>query len=163
MDISIITSYLSFDFIIIGIAALALAFFALYSGIGRVASLGLASVVTLFLYTLLEDAAWISGFLSKFEAPLMRAGVILVLLAALYIIIARMSGWYGGDDGGKPIQAIAAGCAATALLLVLFSTLPVLAVVWDFGATVDGFFREQYLFWWIFGSLAVLGISNRGW
>jgi len=81
--------------------------------------------------------------------------VFLIFSAALYLLVRRMDSPYRGEYG-QPLQALLAGCAGAAILLVVWFHVPALASLWQFGGDVTAVFSGPYAFWWLLGSYATL-------
>jgi len=65
-----------------------------------------------------------------------------------------------GETGGQPLQAVFAGIAVTALVVLAWIQIPALDAVWHFGDQVQAAFAESYRFWWLIVSLAALAFAK---
>jgi len=141
-------SYIPVDWIIIVVLAIFIAFDALRSGFGKVTALALSLPATLFLSAALEHARILSGVAEQFSSPGLKAALFGVVFVAVYLLVRKMSARYTSNSG-EIIQALMAGVAAAAVLVVVWLAAPELQAIWHFGPQVHAVFGEAYRFWWV--------------
>lgn len=158
MDLEAIKSAvmsLPIDWVIIaGFAVLAM-FDVLKNGSARVSALALALPAALLLTSTFPRAAFLDQVATQASTPLLSGIIFLIFVVALYFLLRRMDASYSGEYG-QPLQAVMAGCAGTAILVVVWLEVPALQSLWQFGSDVQAIFGDQYRFWWLIGSYASL-------
>lgn len=148
------------DWIIIGAVVIAVALYVLRSGAQMICTLALALPTTALLLSALSNAAIVGPLSKQFETSPLRALLFVAILIVSYTLVHRMGISYGSESR-QPIQAILAGAAAAALLVVIWIQEPALQSIWQFGGDVQSIFGEAYRFWWIIGSYATLAFVRR--
>ena len=148
-------SHIPTDWIVIIAFAILIAFDAVRSGTGRACALALSLPVTLFLISEIPHAKVLSGIASQFGTPTLKAVLFGIVFVVAYILVRRMSAAYRNNNGAS-IQAVIAGVATAAVLVVVWLQVPELQSVWHFGAQVQAVFGEAYRFWWVMGAFAAL-------
>lgn len=163
MDVSAVTgafTAIPTDWIILFAVSVLLALDALRSGTGRAAALVVSAPLALLLFSAFKSAAVLASFGTELSTPTLQAALFVVLLAAVFLLVRRMSAsWI--SDSGAPLQALIAGVAATAVLTVVWISIPSLDALWSFGTQVKNVFGEPYRFWWVLGALAALAFIRR--
>ena len=157
MDIDAMTSFAStipIDWIILGALAILFSIDALRAGPAKISALALALPSAMLISGLLPGAAFLGSIVSQFSTPFLQGALFLAIAAGLYILVRRMDASYGGE--GQPFQALLAGCAGTAILMVVWLQIPALTALWAFGSDIVGVFGTTYAFWWLIGSYAAL-------
>ncbi len=157
MDVSSLSLFFSqwpTDWILIGAFASFAAFDAMRSGPARAAALVLSLPAALLFMEKLPSALFLGPLAAQFTTPLDQLATFTALTAALYFVIHRLISKY--SNGLEPIQALLAGLAATAVLVVVWLQVPSLDVVWVFGDQVQAAFGAGYRFWWLVGSFIAL-------
>ena len=143
------------DWMLIGAFMVFSAFDVLRNGVGRLSALSLAVPASLLVVSFFPQAVFLGSFAEQLATPLLQAMVFLIFSAALYLLVRRMDSPYRGEYG-QPLQALLAGCAGAAILLVVWFHVPALASLWQFGGDVTAVFSGPYAFWWLLGSYATL-------
>src|SRR3989338_3795218 len=143
------------DWIILIVFAILIAFDAIRSGPGRARALALSLPATLFLSAALEHARILSGVAEQFSSPAMKSALFGVVFVAVYLLVLKMSARYTSNSV-EIIQALMAGVAAAAVLVVVWLAVPGLQGIWNLGPPVQGGVGEGYRFWWVVGSYLVL-------
>lgn len=162
MDFASTTSYLTSvpaDWFIIGVFALLMIVDALRVGAGRIGAFAIAFLIAPFVVTALGHALFVGGLIANLSTPVLQAIVFGVVFVALFLLLRRTFNDYG-ETGGQPLQAVFAGIAVTALVLLAWIQIPVLEAVWHFGGQVQAAFAEPYRFWWLIVSLAALAFAK---
>lgn len=158
MNLDAITGFASHvptDWIVIIAFAILVAFDAIRSGTGRACALVLSLPITLFLISELPHAKILSGIAEQFETPTLKAVLFGIIFVVAYILVRRISPPYRNNNGAS-IQAIIAGIATVAVVVVVWLQVPELQSIWHFGAQVQAVFGEAYRFWWVAGAFAAL-------
>ncbi len=150
-----IFSHWPVDWFIIGAVAAFLALDALRSGSARAASLAVSLPVTLFVLEALPKALFVGPMIAGLTSPSEQLIIFVVLFVATYIATHRIIFTFSG--GGGVIQALIAGIAAAAVLVVVWLQVPGLQSIWHFGDQVQAIFGEAYRFWWLV--LAYAGLA----
>ena len=157
MDFDAISAFVKsipVDWMILGGIAVLFSFDVLRSGTERVIALALALPASVLLLTAIPEAAFLGSAVSQFSTQFLQGMLFLILFVGTYILLRRIGPSYGGE--GQPLQALCAGCAGVAILVVVWLEIPALAAVWQLGETVQAVFGGQYAFWWLLGSYATL-------
>lgn len=152
-------SSIPIDWIVIVSFAILIAFDAIRSGAGRACALALSLPTTLFLISELPQAKVLSGITGQFATPALKAILFGIVFAASYILVRRMSSPYRNNNGAS-IQAIIAGVATVAIVIVVWLQVPELQSIWHFGSQVQSVFGEAYRFWWVAGAFAALAFTE---
>ncbi|MDO8552176.1 MAG: hypothetical protein Q7S01_01450 [bacterium] len=158
MEISSISNFFAYvptDWIIIVALAVIASFDAIRSGMGRQVALALSLPVALLFSTSLQSAKFLSGILPQIGTPILKAAFFGVLFVVAYFLIRRMTESYGSGSGAV-IQAVVAGVATTAIIVIIWLQVPELQAIWNFGPQVQAVFAEAYRFWWLLGSYVAL-------
>lgn len=143
------------DWMLIGAFMVFSAFDVLRNGVGRLSALSLALPASLLVVSFFPQAAFLGSLTGQLATPLLEAIIFLVFCTALYLLVRRMDSSYGSGYG-QPLQALLAGCAGAAILIVVWLHVPALASLWQFGSDVTALFGGSYSFWWLIGSYATL-------
>lgn len=163
MDLGSVTSFFAAvptDWILVAIAAVLFMVDAIRVGAGRVAALGFAAVFAVLASAALQKAAFLGAISTQFATPVLQAVLFGVLLVLLFLLVRRITIDYS-EMGGQPIQALFAGGAVAALVLVAWVQIPALSSVWNFGPQIHAVFGEAYRFWWLIGSFAALAFARN--
>lgn len=147
------------DWIIIGAVAVFIALDTLRSGGTRAGALALALPATLFALQSLSKAIVVGPFSQQLSTPVLKVVLFGIVFAALYVMAYRIIGFFSAASGG-PIQALFCGIGATAMLAVVWVSLPELDALWHFGTQVHAVFGEAYRFWWVIGSYAAIAFAR---
>mgnify|MGYP003394404273 FL=1 len=144
------------DWLIIGGAIVVLILIAMYAGSSNVISLALGSLVASSLLPLVPNTVFLSSINTSSDTTM--AAVFFAMMFPLTFIFR----WMTSDVLGitTPIQAIIAGVAGAAMLLLVWTQTPVLTALWDFGGLIDLIFTEPYRLWVILASLLILSFSK---
>lgn len=162
MDVSSISgffSYIPIDWIVLFAITALIAFDAVRAGSGRAIALALALPASLFLIVELPHAILLSGISAQFGTPILKSALFGIVFIITYLLVRRITGTYG-NGGGAMIQALLTGIATVSVVVVVWLQLPELQSVWHFGSHVQAIFGEQYRFWWIIVSYAVLAFTR---
>lgn len=151
---------LPIDWVIIAVFAIIASFDAMRKGPGRISALALALPVALLLTSAFPRAAFLEQIATQASTPLLSAVVFLIFAVALFFLLRRMDTSYG-IEYGQPLQSVLAGCAATAILVVVWLEVPALQSLWQFGDDVQKIFGEGYRFWWLISSYASLAFVRN--
>lgn len=143
------------DWIVIVSFAILIAFDAVRSGTSRACALALSLPVTLFLISELPHAKVLSGIIGQFATPTLKAVLFGIIFVVAYILVRRMNASYRNNSGAS-IQAVIAGIATVAVVVVVWLQVPELQSIWHFGAQVQSVFGEAYRFWWVVGAFVAL-------
>lgn len=147
------------DWIIIGAAAAFIAFDTLRSGGTRASALALALPATLLILEAIPQAIGIGALAKQLSTPVLQVLLFGVLFVALYVLTYRIIGFFSAASGG-PIQALFCGIGATAILVVVWVSMPELSALWQFGPHVQAVFGESYRFWWLLGSYGAIAFAR---
>jgi hypothetical protein len=164
MEIGEIIANIPFDYFALAAIFVVLFLFSLYGGSAQGAALVLTVSITLFLWTMLTEAAWIGQSIANLIAmgTMAQLAVFGLLAACMYLVLRRILG-FSMESGGLPIPAAMSAASALILLLVAWYVLPGTAEVWDFGDRIDALFVPAFLFWWMLGAFVLLIFTRRGW
>src|SRR3989338_2929609 len=143
------------DWIVIVSFAILIAFDSVRPGTARASALALSLPVTLFLISALPHAKVLSGIAGQFATPALKAVLFGIVFVVAYILVRRMS-VPNRNNSGASIQALIAGVATVAVVVVVWLQVPELQSVWHFGAQVQSVFGEAYRFWWVTGAFVAL-------
>lgn len=161
-DFGSITSIFSaapVDWIIIaGIVAIG-ALDSLRSGTRRATAAALSAPLTLFVWTALSDARFVSDITAQFESPGMEAILVGAIFVGLSILVYRMLD-NARMTGSFPLPAILSGLAAAILVVIVWLHIPPLQAVWSIDNRVESLFADAYVFWWAIGSLCALAYAR---
>src|SRR3989338_6896856 len=163
MNIDVVTALAAsvpLDWIILGTLTVLFTLDGLRSGPGRAGAAALALPGAVLLHTLFPSAFFLENFMPALAAPLMNALVFLVFFVALFMLLRQMDRSYA-DEGGQAIQALLCAFAAVAVFTVIWLQVPALSALWQFGDDVVAIFGGEFAFWWLIGSLAILGFLRR--
>lgn len=144
------------DWLIIGGAVIVLVLIAMYAGSSNVISIALGAFVAGSLLPLVSKTAFLSSIDTSNETTLA------IVFFAMMFPLTFIFRWMTNDVLGitSPIQAIIAGVAGAAMLLLVWTQTPVLTALWDFGGLIDLIFTEPYRLWVVLASLLVLSFSK---
>lgn len=145
------------DWIILGALVVLIALDSLRSGIGRACAISLALPLALFLFSQLQKAIVISDISALRDNTLVQGGVFVVLALASYLLVRRIVFEHIDSGTGEPIQALLAGGAATAVLIIVWLQLPMTDSLWHLSDKVHAVFSEPYRLVWLLG--AYLGLA----
>lgn len=157
MDIHAVLSifqHIPLDWIAIAIFFALATFDALRSGVTRAAALTLALPITALLIDYMPNTAYLSVFAKQFSAPVPAAVMAAVTFVILFMLINRMTDSFG--DSGHILQAVLAGAALTAVVLVVWLEIPALTTVYHFGSQVQAVFGAAYRLWWLLAAYITL-------
>ncbi len=149
-----------YDWLALGGFIVIIALDSLRSGIGRACAIALSLPLATVLYALVEQTAVVGNLAlldSSSVAKLVTFGVIAI---ATYLLVRRIALEYVESGTGEPIQALLAGGAATAVLVVVWLQLPMSADVWQVSDKVQAIFAEQYRLIWLLGSYLALAFAR---
>lgn len=147
------------DWIIIGAFALLMIVDALRVGVGRIATLAISVIVASVLSKMVPAALFIGQIAEQLSTPVLQAALFGIVLVAVFLLIRRVFIDYG-EMSCPPIQALFAGVAVTALIVLVWVQIPALDAVWEFDSQVQAAFGADYRFWWLLGSLAALAFAR---
>ncbi len=147
------------DWIIIGSFAMIMLVDALRVGSARISTLAIAALISLLVQASISPAAFFGSVAAQLSTPVLQAVFFGVVYILTYILVRRIFIDYG-ELHGQPLQAIFAGFAVTAIIVVVWLQVPALAAVWAFGDQVRAVFSESYRFWWILLALAALAFAK---
>lgn len=143
------------DWLVLGVLAIVAAIDIMRSGARRICVAALALPVSLFLFSTMQDTAFVGGAIAQFTTPVIQAALIGALFVVMYVLIGRL-GLSWGDEYGQPIQAALGGVAFAAILATFWLATPELTSLWSFGAQAGEILGEQYRFFWILGGYGIL-------
>ncbi len=158
MDLNAWSSVLSswpHDWILIGGIAIFVSLDAMRSGSARAASIALALPATLFAFNAIPQAYFLGPLLAEYTAPIVHIVLFVVFFALIFFTTYRTV--FGASDGGRVLQSLLIGLAATAAIVLVWIQVPALEYAWHFGDQVQAVFAPALRLWWyvaIFTSLA---------
>lgn len=153
-------SGIPYDWIALGFLAILIALDSLRSGIGRACAISLALPVSLILYLLIEKTVGLNNIALLDSSPAAKLVTFGVIALGTYLLVRRIALEYVESGRGEPIQALLAGAAATAVLIVVWLQLPMTTEVWGLTGTIQAIFAEQYRFIWLLGSYLALAFAR---
>ncbi len=148
-------AHIPIDYLLIAGCFVVVAFDTFRSGAGRACALALSFPVSAILLTTLPSAAFVGAITAKLSTPVLQAVLFAVVFAIAYVLVHRIGVFYG-NEAGRPLLAILAGLAGTAIVLAFWIHTPALQAVWQFSAAIHALFADSYRFWWLLGSYAAL-------
>jgi hypothetical protein len=143
------------DWIVVGALAALIALDALRSGSARAIAVAIAAPLALVLSSTLSSAFLFVSIAPQLQSPAAQALTVGVLFVLLFFLIHRLVRSFG--ELGGPLQALVAGIAAAAVVLVVWQQVPALQSLWHFGPQVQLVFGATYRFWWML--LAYAGLA----
>jgi hypothetical protein len=146
------------DWFIIGAIAAFIALDALRSGTARAASLILAVPAALLVTDSMAQSFFIGPLTAQFTAPAIQIGIFIGIFMILYIATHRAI--FTFSEGGGVIQSLAAGVAATVVLLIVWLQVPMLDTLWHFSDSVQTVFGPAYRFWWLIVAFLALTFAR---
>lgn len=147
------------DWIIVAALVIVIAFDTLRSGSNRASALALALPTTLLVREQLSSAAFVSGLVGQFSTPLLQVVLFAILFVPLYFFSYRIIGAWGSSSG-RPVEALLTGLASTAIVVIVWLSIPALDAVWHFGPQAQYVFSESYRFWWLLVSYGALAFAR---
>lgn len=145
------------DYFLLGGVFLALALDSLRSGIGRAAALAVALPLALVVHSLLGQASFIGGMVTD---DVVSTGVLLVIVAAMYLLVRRIGLDFLDGGMGQPVQAIIASSAATIVFAIVWLQAESLHSFWNFGDQIQAVFAASWRFFWLIGAYAMLAFAR---
>ncbi len=158
--VTVFFTHIPTDWIILFALAVFIAFDTLRSGASRAIALALALPLTLVVATNLSDTAILGGVLGAKASPAVQAMAISLVFAVSFYVMLRISRRFS-DNSSYPLQALVAGVAAAAALVVFWIQIPSLESVWKFGPQVQHIFGATFRVWWLLGAYAALAFIRR--
>ena len=128
-------------------------------GARRECALALALPLAGGLFTMLSQAVVIGPWLGGLTWIYAQGCVFLALTFLIFFVINQLNFAEAGEFG-RPLLAGLAGIALTAILIVVWLSIPALQTLWQFGPSVQALFAEQYRFFWLAGSFLVLAFTR---
>ncbi len=162
MDISSLSSIVTnwpMDWIFIFAFAVITALDAMRTGPARATALVLSLPASWLVMQQLPEAFFLGGLFAQFTAPLAQLAIFAAIAVLLYIATYRLI--FTFSNGIGPIQALMMGCAASAVLLIIWLQIPGLDGLWRFGDQVQAVFGVAYRFWWLMGSYVILAAARN--
>lgn len=163
MDVSSVTGAFTgvpYDWFALGGFLILVALDSLRSGIGRACAIALALPMAAWLYSLVPTSVGIGAVSVLDASPNMQLATFGVIAFITYLIVRRIALEYIESGRGEPIQAILAGGAATAVLIVVWLQLPMTDQIWQLSPSVEAAFSEQYRLFWLMGSYIALAFAR---
>lgn len=157
-SLPISSSTLSIDWILVGVLVVIIALDAIRSGSARAASIALATPLTLLLFEALPHAIIIGPIVAQFSGASAQTLLFAAIFVVTFLFIYRIVDSFSGNGGA--IQAVVAGIAATAVVLVVWLQVPGLQSLWHFGSQMQVIFGEAYRFWWLLAAYAGLAFAR---
>lgn len=152
-------AHLPLDWVIIGLVFAVIAALSLKAGSARAATLILSLPLALTLFIQIQSAALIGALVTKLQAqPLWYALFFIGLVILGYIFVHRITSSY--STLGGVVEGALSGLAGTALLMVVWQSIPALDVLWHFGPWITAAFSEAYRFWWTITSLILIAFAR---
>lgn len=148
------------DWFIFGAIVIVLTLDSLRSGIGRACSIALAAPLALFIFSLVDSAAFIGGT-DALAAPMTRALIFGICLVLSFLAVRRISDQYIDGGMGQLVHAIIASTATAVVLFVIWLSVPEFSAVYQFGPAITNVFSEGFRIWWLLGAYAGL-VFARG-
>lgn len=155
-----IFSGIPYDWLVFGFVALIIALDSLRSGIGRASSIALALPIASVLYGLFGKTAGFSSIEALTATPLAQALSFGVVALATYLLVRRIALEYIESGVGEPIQALLAGCAATAVIIVIWVHVPALEPIWKLSDKFHVIFSESCRLPWLLGAYLALAFAR---
>lgn len=149
-----------YDWFAIGGFLLLIALDSLRSGIGRACAIALALPMATLLYALVPSTVGLGAVSVLNASPNMQLATFGAIAFITYLIVRRIALEYIESGTGEPIQALLAGGAATAVLIVVWMQLPMTGDIWQLSAKIQGVFSEQYRLFWLAGSYVALAFAR---
>lgn len=148
------------DWIVIGALAAFLALDTLRSGISRTAAFSLSLPATILIFHVSKQAFGLSLLTKDITTSILESALFFAIAVIMYFLARRtLPGGYGLGAGG-PIQALAAGVAGAAVIVIAWLSTPALEALWAFGPQVKALFSEGYRFWWVIGAYSALALAR---
>lgn len=146
------------DFLILGVIVGLVTIDTMRSGGNRAVTLALALPIATYLHAMLQQAALISQYAQTFSAPIAQAILFGVLLVILFIFVYNAISSY--NTSGNSFRALLSGFAVAVLIVVFWSSAPVLQGIWSFGPQITALFSDAFKFWWVIAAYATLAYSR---
>lgn len=162
MDIHALTGFFShipIDWIVIFIFFALVTFDAMRDGITRAVALTVTLPITLLFLEWLPTTNYLAVFSKQFSGAIPAAVLTAVVFAILFLLINRMTDSFSVDTG-HILQAVLAGAALTAVMLVVWIQIPALNTVYHFGPQVQAVFGAGYRLWWLLGAYIALAFCR---
>ena len=153
-------SGIPYDWLALGSIAVFIALDSLRSGIGRACAISLALPVSLVLYSLVVKTVGLNDFTLLTSSATAQLSTFGVIALGTYLLVRRIALEYVESGRGEPIQALLAGAAATAVLVVVWLQLPMTGEVSALNPSIQAIFAEQYRFIWLLGSYLALAFAR---
>jgi hypothetical protein len=148
MDTTALTSVISSlprDWIVIAVVAFLASYDTWRTGGRYVLSIVLGFPVAVLIFSMLPQAAFISGIVAQFGTPALGAILFLLVLFGTSFLMARISAYWGASRG--PLGGVLIIAATVGILIPLWISTPALAHVWNFGPEARAIFGGAYQFW----------------
>jgi len=146
--------------VIFAIFAIA-SFWAFQGGGTRVASATLAFPMSLFVFSKVEQTAFIGEqFKLLSETPYVIMAVFIISFLLMYLLVRSITNDYGGVNG-LVLQSLLLGLAATAMLLATWHSLPFLTELWQFSDRVAMLFVPEFILGWMAVSFVLVYIAAQ--
>src|SRR3989344_81348 len=149
-----------YDWLALGGLIVIVALDSLCSGIGRACAIALSLPLATVLYALVEQTAVVGNLALLDSSSVAKLATFGVIAIATYLLVRRIAMEYVESGTGEPIQALLAGGAATAVLVVVWLQLPFSGDVWQVSGKVQAIFAEQYRLIWLLGSYLALAFAR---
>ena len=143
------------DWVILGTFAVIVALDAVRSGSNRACALSLTFPLALLTLGTISQTVFVTSFAEQLLTPLASAALFGGALLLLYVFMRRIIGFWTDSRQGA-LQALIAGVACTAIVVVVWLQVPALDTIWHFSNTVHATFGQSYRLWWYLGSFAAL-------
>jgi hypothetical protein len=147
------------DWIFFGGVIIAVALDSLRSGVGRALAISIALPISLLLFSLLQESAFLSSS-GLFSTPYAEVVALAILVVAMYILVRRMGLDFVDGGMGEPIQAIMAGGAVVVVFACMWLQEPVLSQLWTLSDQIQNVFAESFRFFWLVGAYAALAFAR---
>ncbi|NBV77091.1 hypothetical protein EBR66_02950 [bacterium] len=131
---------------------------AMRGGAGRAVTLGLTALIAPYLFSLLSQTFLLSGIITAASTEKMQALVFGGIFVVTYLAVRRMTISYG-DFGIGIVSSLCAALGATALMLLMWNSVPALGTLWHFGSVAE-YITASYFFWIIVGSFSLLSFAR---
>lgn len=123
----------------------------------RVATLALALIMAVQLYTFIPHTALLGTL--GISAATFGGLVIAALVVGLYFALRRFTDAYGYGASGI-LSALLAGIGLVAIVVSMWLSTPALMSLWSFGPEVQRMFAEGYRLYLIVGGIAALALAR---
>ena len=149
-----------YDWLALGGLIVVVALDSLRSGIGRACAIALSLPLASILYALIEQTAFLKDVALLDSSPAAQLATFGVIALVTYLLVRRIALEYIDSGAGEPMQALLAGAAATAVLVIVWLQLPMSGEVWQLSDKVRAIFAEQYRLIWLLGSYLALAFAR---